>query len=106
MELGSKSVLTGGSSDLAQFRVQRHFVDHGAVAPGDAIEYVPSGPVERRAFDRLLASGVIRQTAPAQYWFDLDRMGRSRERRRNPKRVATILLGIVLAALAYMLYRG
>lgn len=96
----------GGSPDLAQFRVQRHFADHRAVAPGDAIEYVPSGPVERRAFDRLLASGVIRQTAPAQYWFDLDRMGRSRERKRNPKRVAMILLGIVLAALAYMLYRG
>lgn len=105
MELGSKSVLTGGPSDLAQFRVQRHFVDHGAVAPGEAIEYVPSSPVERRAFDRLLASGVIRQTAPAQYWFDLDRMGRNRKRKGNPKRVVAIVLAIVVAWLAYLLYR-
>lgn len=106
MEFGSKSVLSGGSRDLAQFRVQRHFVDHAAIAPGDAIEYVPSGPVERRAFDRLLASGVIRQTAPAQYWFDLDRMGRRRERKPNPKRFVMIALWVVLAALAYMLYQG
>jgi hypothetical protein len=105
MEFGSNSVSLGGSSDLAQFRVQRHFVDHGAIAPGDAIEYAPSGPAERRAFDRLLASGVIRQAAPAQYWFDLDRMGRNRVRKRNPKRLAMIALWIVFAVLVYMLYR-
>lgn len=104
MDVGSKSVSFGGSSDLAQFRVQRHFADHRAVAPGDAIEYVPSGPVERRAFDRLIASGVIRQAAPAQYWFDLDRMGQDRKRKRNPKQLVAIALGIVLACLAYLLY--
>ena len=104
MELGSKSVLTGGSSDLAQFRVQRHFADHRAIAPDTAIEYVPSGPVERRAFDRLLASGVIRQAAPAHYWFDLDRMGRTRKRKRNPKRLVAIVLAAVVAWLAYLLH--
>lgn len=105
MDIGSKRVSLGGSSDLAQFRVQRHFVDHGAIAPGDAIEYVPSGPIERRAFDRLLASGVIREVAPAYYWFDLDRMGRTRKRKGNPKRVVAIALAILVAWLAYQLYR-
>ena len=104
MDFGSKSASLGGKPDLAQFRVQRHFADHRAIAPGDAIEYVPSGPVERRAFDRLLASGVIRQAAPAYYWFDLDRMGRNRKRKRDPKRLVAIALGLVLACLAYLLY--
>ncbi|WP_447728563.1 hypothetical protein [Sphingomonas koreensis] len=100
------SVSFGGAPDLAQFRVQRHFAEHRAIAPGDAIEYVPSGPVERRAFDRLRASGVIRQAAPAYYWFDLDRMGQDRKRKRNPKKLVAIALGIVLACLTYLLSRG
>ncbi|HEY0621476.1 hypothetical protein [Sphingomonas sp.] len=91
---------------MTQFRVQRHFADHRAFAPGDAIEYAPSGPVERKAFDRLRDAGVIREAAPAHYWFDLDRMGQSRKRARNPKRLVAIALGIVIACLAYMLYRG
>lgn len=96
----------GGSSDLAQFRVQRHFADHRAVTPGDAIEYAPSGPVERKAFEQLRASGVIREAQPAYYWFDLDRMGRHGQRKRNPKTYVAIALGIVVACLAYMLYQG
>jgi hypothetical protein len=96
----------GGSSDLGQFRVQRHFADHRAFAPGDAIEYAPAGPVERRAFDQLRATGVIREAQPAYYWFDLDRMGHGRKRRRNPKKVIAIVLGIVLAILTILLARG
>lgn len=96
----------GGSSDLAQFRVQRHFADHRAVTPNDAIEYAPPGPVERKAFDQLRASGVIREAQPAYYWFDLDRMGRDRRRKRNPKTYVAIALAVVLACLAFMLYRG
>jgi hypothetical protein len=95
----------GGASDLLQFRVQRHFADHRAFAPGDAIEYAP-GPAERKAFERLRATGVIREAAPAHYWFDLDRMGHGRERQRDLKRLVAIGLGIVIACLAYMLYRG
>lgn len=96
----------GGPSDLAQFRVQRHFADHRAIAPRDAIEYAPPGPVERRAFDELRASGVIREAAPAYYWFDLDRMGRSRRPKRNVKKLVAIALGIVLACVAIILSRG
>lgn len=96
----------GGSSDLAQFRVQRHFADHGAVTPNDAIEYAPPGPVERKAFDQLRASGVIRETQPAYYWFDLDRMGRDRRHKRNAKTYVAIALAVVVACLAIMLYRG
>lgn len=96
----------GGSADLAQFRVQRHFADHRAFAPGDAIEYAPSGPVERKAFDQLRATGVIREAQPAYFWFDLDRMGHSRKRKRNPKQLVAIALGIVLVILAVLLSRG
>ena len=91
------------TSDLAHYRVQRHFADHRAVAPGDAIEYAPSTPAERKAFDRLRAAGVIRETSPAQYWFDLDRMGRGSRPRRNPKTYVAWALGAVVVALAYML---
>lgn len=93
-------------SDLAQYRVQRHFADHRAVAPDAAIEYAPASPAERKAFDRLIASGVIRETHPAHYWFDLDRMGRRARRAGNPKRNIAIALGVLVAVLTYWLYRS
>lgn len=93
-----------GASDLGQFRVQRHFADHRAVSPGTAIEYAP-GPGERAAFDRLRATGVIREAHPAHYWFDLDRMGGQREPMRNPKLRVAIALGCVLAFAAWYLSR-
>jgi len=96
----------GASSDLAQFRVQRHFADYRAFAPGDAIEYAPSGPVERKAFDRLRAAGVIREAAPAYYWFDLDRMGGDSRRKWDVKKLVATALGIVLVILTILLSRG
>ncbi len=92
-----------GPADLAQYRVQRHFADHRALAPADAIEYAPPGPAERKAFERLRGAGVIRQTQPAHYWLDLDRMGRDSRSRHNPKTYVAVTLGIVVAALAYLL---
>lgn len=94
-----------GSSDLAQFRVQRHFADHRAVSPDTAIEYAP-GPVERRAFDQMRASGVIREAHPAHYWFDLDRMGQDRRRKRNPKTLVAAALGAILALIAIWVFRS
>lgn len=96
-------ILSNGTADLAQYRVQRHFADHRAIAPGDAIEYAPASPAERKAFDRLLATGVIRETQPAQYWFDLDRMGRREKPRRNARTYVGVALGLVAAVLAYLL---
>lgn len=89
-----------GASDLGQFRVQRHFAEHRAISPGTAIEYAP-GPVDRAAFDRLHARGVIREAHPAHYWFDLDRMGQDRRQARNPKARIALILGGVLAIAAY-----
>jgi hypothetical protein len=91
-----------GASDLAQYRVQRHFADHHALAPGDAIEYAPASPAERKAFDKLRDTGVIRETHPAHYWFDLDRMGREKPKR-DPKSYVAAALVLVVLALAYML---
>jgi hypothetical protein len=96
---------TSGTTDLARYRVQRHFADHRALAPGDAIEYAPKTPAERRAFDKLHAAGVIRETHPAYYWFDLDRMGRERPPR-NVKAYIAIALGVVVAALTWILYKS
>lgn len=90
--------------DLAQHRVQRHFADHRAMSPDGAIEFAPSGPAERQAFEQLRARGVIRQTSPAHFWFDLDRMGRQRPRRRDPRLAIAAGAGIVLIWLALMLY--
>lgn len=96
----------GDARNLGQYRVQRHFADHRAVTPGTAIEYAPPGAVERKAFEKLRESGVIRQTSPAHFWFDLDRMGRGRRRTRNPKLPIAIALSAVLIVLTYMLYRS
>ncbi len=92
-------------SNLILYRVQRHFADHRAVSPGTAIEYAPTGPVERKAFDRLRDAGVIREAHPAHYWFDLDRMGQDRSGARNPKLRVAIALGSVLAFAAWYLSR-
>jgi len=48
----------------------------------------------------------IREAQPAYYWFDLDRMGHGRKRKRNPKQVIAIVLGTILAILAILLARG
>ena len=95
--------IAAGSSDLAHYRVQRHFADHRAVTPNDATEYAPPRPAERKAFDQLRASGVIREAQPAYYWFDLDRMGQDRRRKRNPKTLIAIALAVVLACIAILL---
>lgn len=81
-------------------------MDHRALGPGEAIEYAPSGPTERKAFDKLIATGIIRETHPAHYWFDLDRMGRGPRRNGNPKRNVAIALGLIVAVLTYLLYRS
>ncbi|PKP89428.1 MAG: hypothetical protein CVT77_17855 [Alphaproteobacteria bacterium HGW-Alphaproteobacteria-16] len=94
-----------GESDLAQFRVQRHFADHRAISPDTAIEYAPSGPVERKAFERLRAVGLIQEAHPAHYWFDPDRMGAPR-RQRNPKTRVAILLATLLAIAGYFMFRS
>lgn len=92
-------------SNLSQYRVQRHFTEHRAVSPGSAIEYAPTSPVERKAFDRLRDAGVIREAHPAHYWFDLDRMGQDRSSARNPKLKVALALGSVLAFAAWYLSR-
>lgn len=93
-----------GTSDLGQFRVQRHFAEHRAISPGTAIEYAP-GQADRVAFDRLREMGVIREAHPAHYWFDLDRMGQDRSSERNPKLRIALALGAVLAFAAWYLSR-
>lgn len=96
---------TSGTTDLARYRVQRHFADHRALGPGEAIEYAPKTAAERRAFDKLRDAGVIRETHPAHYWFDLDRMGRKRPPR-DFKRYVGVALGLVAVALAWMLWNS
>ena len=102
----TSSLSANGASDLAHFRLQRHFADHRAVSPGTTIDYAPPGPVERKAFDRMRELGVIREAHPAHYWFDLDRMGRERTRGRNPKARVALILMAVLALTAIWVFRS
>ncbi len=94
----------GSTTDLSQHRVQRHFTDHRAVAPGDAIEYVPASPGERKAFETMRERGVIRQTSPATFWFDLDRMGRTRNRQRDWR--WHVVIGFIALVVAVAMYIG
>lgn len=90
----------------AKYRVQAHFMALHAIAPGDAIEYLPPGPKERKEFDRLRRAEVIRQTMPAYYWLDMTRLDadeRKRERRKGPIAVAA---AITLACIVMLFYEG
>lgn len=76
-----------------------------AIAPEDAIDYTPE-PRDAAAFDRLRATGIVRDVPDGRVWFDLVAY-HLRERARS--RVAVMWgIGIALvgAAIAVLFYRG
>lgn len=90
----------------ARQKVVNHFCALHAIAPEDAIEFVPQTPLERRQFDMMLSAGVIRQREPGAYWIDLSRHDAATERRR--KRVIPFVLAatLILVWIVMLYYRG
>jgi len=87
------------SAVRARRRIADHFYGLQAFEPGNAIEFAPQTPDERREFDLLRADGVIRQQVPGHYWFDLDVHQAAKRRRkwRVLPMIAAVLLVLVWA---------
>jgi hypothetical protein len=85
-------------------RVLPRFVEAGAVAPADAIAFVPEAR-DAAAFAQLRAAGVIRGRDGA-WWFDAVAWASAEEAR--SRRAVPYLIGgaVVAAALLTLFYQG
>ncbi|TKD51763.1 hypothetical protein [Sphingomonas baiyangensis] len=91
---------------LARHKVRAHFLALHAIEPGDAIEYAPPSPTERREFEKLARDGIIRAAAPGNYWLDLSRLDAAIERRRRKWVPLTLLAALTTAFVAILSYQG
>ena len=86
--------------------VAAHFLALHALAPEDAIDFVPKDRIEHWWFDRFCRRGVLRAVSPGRYWFDL--LAYHRDAEAFSKRWIPIAIGVSLSivAVAMLFYRG
>ena len=82
------------------------FLARHAIGPGDAIGFVPRDPRERAAFGRLRRRGIVRETAPGRFYFDLAAHYAAVERRNRFVVPLAILLSVLIAWIATLFFRG
>jgi hypothetical protein len=83
----------------AEYHVVREMREAGAVDPAAARPLVDLRRLDRRAAERLLARGVLREAQPGMYWLDEAAYGTYRGARRQRAILVLIAMGIVLLAL-------
>ena len=81
--------------------VRHHFFSQDAVRPDSAISFEPGSRLQRRMFERMSESGIIREAKPGQYWIDV--VAYDRDRTARFERVRIALLVVVFALLAGVL---
>ena len=82
------------------------FLARHAIEPDDAIAFLPRDPRAQADFDRLRARGIVRQTAPGNFYYDLDAHYAAIERRRRFVVPIAILASILIAWIATRFFRG
>ena len=81
------------------------FVERGALAPEDAIDFAPATPREARAFAALRDARVVRR-AGAGWWLDIVAY-RAREEARSRAVLPWLIIGsLAISALATSAYVG
>lgn len=81
------------------------FLDRHAIAAEDAVRFTPR-PGDTRAFARLLRLGIVREPRPGHFYFDLAAHYAHAEAMRRRMVPILIVLSVLVAALATLLYRG
>jgi hypothetical protein len=76
-----------------------------ALAPEDAIEFTPD-PSDVAAFDKLRASGVVREVSGGRFWFDLVAYHLREQARSRVAVMWTLGLAVTIAVIAVLFYRG
>ncbi|MDH7975022.1 hypothetical protein QH494_22795 [Sphingomonas sp. AR_OL41] len=82
----------------ARREIQHHFFAADAVRPDRATPFVAANAIERRQFDRMRDSGVIRQEGADRYWLDVVAYDVALRARHGRVRLALIVMIVVLAA--------
>ena len=99
-------VVIAAAINKAKRQITGHFMQMNAVAPGDAVAFVPERPIVRRQFDRMLASGVVKQAGQGLYWLDIPAYNADTEARRRRLVPIVIVVALILAAVITLGYRG
>lgn len=88
---------TAAAAALAKARrdIQHEFFRQDAVRPDRAIAFDPDRHMERRVFERWIASGVIRREADGRYWLDV--VAYDDEVQNRYKRLRLIMIGLAIA---------
>jgi hypothetical protein len=81
--------------------VRHHFFSQDAVRPDSAVSFEPGSRLQRRIFQRMSESGIIREAKPGQYWIDV--VAYDRDRTARFQRLRVVLLCLVFALLAGLL---
>jgi len=81
--------------------VRHHFFSQDAVRPDSAVSFEPGSRLQRRIFQRMSESGIIREAKPGQYWIDV--VAYDRDRTARFQRLRVVLLCLVVALLAGLL---
>ncbi len=82
------------------------FLARHAIAPDDAIAFQPRDAPEQAAFDQLRANGIVRETAPGDFYFDLGAHYAAVERRRRLAVPIAIIVSVLIAWIATQFFRG
>ena len=82
------------------------FLARHAIGPDDAIAFLPRDPKEQGTFDRLRANGIVRETVPGRFYFNLDALYAAIEWRRRLVVPIAIIVSVVIAWIATRFFRG
>ena len=97
-------VIVAAANNRAQREITGHFMALHAIAPGDAVAFVPGRPAVQRQFDKMRASGVIREAIKGHYWLDVPGYYADIQSRRSRMVPIVIAVSLAIAGAITMLY--
>ncbi|WP_156404939.1 hypothetical protein [Sphingomonas sp. Root241] len=98
--------IVAGLVSRARRKIASHFFFHHAIDAEDAVAYVPQSPIERRQFERMRGTGVIREASAGRYWIDTAAYQAEIDARRRKLVPIVIVLAVIIAGLILLGYRG
>lgn len=99
-------VIVAGVGNAARREITAHFLAFHAISPGDAVAFTPAKLVAQRQFEKMLASGAVKQASKGLYWLDVAAYHAEIEARRARLVPVVIVASLVIAAVLLFFYRG
>ena len=106
MSASPAPVIVAAAVNRARRQITAHFMALHAIAPGDAVAFVPARPIIRRQFEKMLARGVVKEAGNGLYWLDIQAYNADTEQRRARLVPVVIVVALILAAAITLAYRG